>query len=46
MRQEAAQLAAARYIVEEDVDVVVQNAAERYDAAVAPLAASPEKSGG
>ena len=34
VREEAMRLAAARYIVEEDIDVVVANAADRYDTAL------------
>ena len=35
VRDEAVKLAARRYILEEDVDLVVANAADRYDVALA-----------
>ena len=35
VRAEAVKLADAHYIVEEDIDLVVANCLERYDAAVA-----------
>ena len=34
VRHEATQLAAKRYIVDEDIDLLVENAAQRYDAAM------------
>jgi len=37
VRQEAEKLAAARYIVAEDIELLVGNAAQRYDAALAAV---------
>ena len=34
VRHEATQLAAKRYIVDEDVELLVENASQRYDAAI------------